>query len=101
MTTQPRFIRLSAEDNVVVAVDMIDTGKMVDGVTAAGRVMKGHKMATRPIAEGEPIVFLGWEPHPMNARFQMTYLPGGDEIFGGYARYLIAYLEQSLKAATL
>jgi asparagine synthase (glutamine-hydrolysing) len=24
---------------------------------------------------------------------------GGDEIFGGYARYLIAYLEQSLKAA--
>ncbi|HBX59963.1 MULTISPECIES: asparagine synthase (glutamine-hydrolyzing) [Thalassospira] len=24
---------------------------------------------------------------------------GGDEIFGGYARYLLAYLEQSLKAA--
>ncbi len=24
---------------------------------------------------------------------------GGDEVFGGYARYLIAYLEQSLKAA--
>ncbi len=24
---------------------------------------------------------------------------GGDEIFGGYARYLVAYLEQSLKAA--
>jgi asparagine synthase (glutamine-hydrolysing) len=24
---------------------------------------------------------------------------GGDEIFGGYARYMIAYLEQSLKAA--
>jgi asparagine synthase (glutamine-hydrolysing) len=24
---------------------------------------------------------------------------GGDELFGGYARYLIAYLEQSLKAA--
>ncbi len=23
---------------------------------------------------------------------------GGDEIFGGYARYLIAYLEQALKA---
>ena len=27
MTTQPRFIRLAAEDNVVVAVDMIDAGK--------------------------------------------------------------------------
>ena len=24
---------------------------------------------------------------------------GGDEIFGGYARYLIAYLEQCIKAA--
>ncbi|MDN5788290.1 choline ABC transporter substrate-binding protein [Pseudorhodobacter sp.] len=30
----------------------------------------------------EPIVFLGWEPHPMNANFKMTYLPGGDEFFG-------------------
>ena len=24
---------------------------------------------------------------------------GGDEIFGGYARYLVAYLEQALKGA--
>jgi glycine betaine/proline transport system substrate-binding protein len=31
---------------------------------------------------GEPIVFLGWEPHPMNANFQMTYLTGGDDYFG-------------------
>ena len=30
----------------------------------------------------EAIVFLGWEPHPMNANFDMTYLPGGDEVFG-------------------
>ncbi len=30
----------------------------------------------------EPIVFLGWEPHPMNANFEMTYLTGGDEFFG-------------------
>ena len=32
--------------------------------------------------ESKPIVFLGWEPHPMNANFKMTYLTGGDEIFG-------------------
>ena len=32
--------------------------------------------------KGEPIVFLGWEPHPMNANFQMTYLTGGDDWFG-------------------
>ena len=30
----------------------------------------------------KPIVFLGWEPHPMNSAFQLTYLTGGDEVFG-------------------
>jgi len=30
----------------------------------------------------EPIVFLGWEPHPMNKNFDLTYLDGGDEWFG-------------------
>ncbi len=30
----------------------------------------------------EPIVFLGWEPHPMNANFDMGYLEGGDDFFG-------------------
>ena len=28
------------------------------------------------------LVFLGWEPHPMNANFEMAYLEGGDDIFG-------------------
>jgi glycine betaine/proline transport system substrate-binding protein len=28
------------------------------------------------------IVFIGWEPHPMNNVFDMTYLTGGDEFFG-------------------
>ncbi len=31
---------------------------------------------------GEPIVFLAWEPHPMNANFDITYLSGGDDWFG-------------------
>lgn len=30
----------------------------------------------------EPVVFLGWEPHPMNANFDLTYLAGGDDHFG-------------------
>ncbi|MDC0948749.1 choline ABC transporter substrate-binding protein [Gammaproteobacteria bacterium] len=30
----------------------------------------------------KPVVFLGWEPHPMNANFELTYLAGGDEVFG-------------------
>ena len=32
--------------------------------------------------EGKPIVFLAWEPHPMNANFKLTYLTGGDDYFG-------------------
>ena len=31
---------------------------------------------------GEPVVFLGWEPHPMNSNFDVIYLSGGDEVFG-------------------
>lgn len=30
----------------------------------------------------QPVIFLGWEPHPMNANFDMTYLSGGDDWFG-------------------
>jgi len=29
-----------------------------------------------------PIVFLGWNPHPMNLRFDLRYLSGGDAVFG-------------------
>lgn len=31
---------------------------------------------------GKFAVFLGWEPHPMNERFGMSYLSGGDAYFG-------------------
>ncbi|MEZ4527058.1 MAG: choline ABC transporter substrate-binding protein [Desulfobacterales bacterium] len=30
----------------------------------------------------EWIVFLGWEPHPMNSNFELAYLDGGDDYFG-------------------
>ncbi len=36
----------------------------------------------RKVRRKEPIVFLGWEPHPMNANFDITYLSGGDDWFG-------------------
>ncbi|MBH0236214.1 choline ABC transporter substrate-binding protein [Methylobrevis albus] len=36
----------------------------------------------RAVRRDEGIVFLGWEPHPMNANFEMKYLEGGDEVFG-------------------
>ena len=38
--------------------------------------------AARAEKRGEMVVFLGWEPHPMNANFKLTYLTGGDDFFG-------------------
>jgi glycine betaine/proline transport system substrate-binding protein len=49
----------------------------------------------------DPIVFLGWEPHPMNANFDLTYLSGGDDWFGPdfggatvYTNVRAGYLEE-------
>ncbi len=37
---------------------------------------------TRAARSEQDVVFLGWEPHPMNANVDMEYLDGGDEVFG-------------------
>ena len=47
----------------------------------------------RAIRDKKWIVFLGWEPHPMNVQMKMDYLAGGDDVFGpnyGSARVLTA-----------
>ena len=36
----------------------------------------------RAMHDQEPVVFLAWDPHPMNMRFDMRYLSGGDAVFG-------------------
>jgi glycine betaine/proline transport system substrate-binding protein len=36
----------------------------------------------RAVRRNEWVVFLGWEPHPMNANHDMAYLSGGDDFFG-------------------
>jgi glycine betaine/proline transport system substrate-binding protein len=36
----------------------------------------------RAVKSEEPVVFLGWAPHPMNSNFPMEYLAGGDDVFG-------------------
>ncbi len=33
-------------------------------------------------AKNDPIVFLGWEPHPMNTKYKISYLSDGDDVFG-------------------
>src|SRR5882757_2195567 len=36
----------------------------------------------RAFRDRAPIVFLAWDPHPMNMRFDLRYLSGGDAVFG-------------------
>jgi glycine betaine/proline transport system substrate-binding protein len=36
----------------------------------------------RAVRNEQHIVFLGWEPHPMNSNFDIAYLEGGDDVFG-------------------
>ncbi len=62
----------------------------------------------RAIAAQRPIVFFGWEPHPMNQRFDMRYLTGGDSSFGPnfggatvYTNVRAGYLEECPNAGRL
>ncbi|MDG0025039.1 choline ABC transporter substrate-binding protein [Trinickia sp. Y13] len=51
--------------------------KLVES-SEAGMLVQVNK-ATR---EKQWIVFLGWEPHPMNVQMKIDYLSGGDDVFG-------------------
>jgi altronate hydrolase len=55
----PRVVRLAAADNVVVAVDPIDPGAVVEGIAARARVPRGHKMATAALEAGAPVLKFG------------------------------------------
>jgi glycine betaine/proline transport system substrate-binding protein len=62
--------------------------KLVESSEAGMLVQVG-----RAIREKQWIVFLGWEPHPMNVQMKIDYLSGGDDVFGpnyGEARVLTA-----------
>ena len=52
----PRMLRLSAADNVLVAIDTVDKGaEAPEGIVALDRIGKGHKMAATEIRSGEPV----------------------------------------------
>ncbi|MFN4059293.1 MAG: choline ABC transporter substrate-binding protein [Paracoccus hibiscisoli] len=63
----------------MVAMDQFDLGtfEIVES-SEQGMLAQVQRASDRD----RPVVFLGWEPHPMNAQFDMTYLTGGDDIFG-------------------
>jgi glycine betaine/proline transport system substrate-binding protein len=65
-------------------LDMIEKGSFdlagFDVVESSEQGMLAQ--VARAEKSGDPVVFLGWEPHPMNANFKLTYLTGGDDVFG-------------------
>ncbi|MBV1704474.1 MAG: altronate dehydratase [Hyphomicrobiales bacterium] len=51
--TSPRALRLHPDDDVLIAIDVIEPGAAPEGGPAAlRRVPKGHKMAARAVAQG-------------------------------------------------
>ncbi|MCZ8185595.1 MAG: altronate dehydratase family protein [Beijerinckiaceae bacterium] len=55
-----RTLSLNPQDNLLVALETIEAGAALGGgVTATQRVPRGHKLAARMIAEGEPVLKFG------------------------------------------
>ncbi len=64
--------------------DMIASGPFgLDGFEVIESSEQGMLAEVQNLSDdAKPIIFLGWEPHPMNANFKMSYLTGGDDYFG-------------------
>ena len=89
-------IRIHAQDNVVIARQQLLGGTVLasEGVTVSGLVPPGHKVATRDIAQGEPVrrydqiigvatqaISAGQHVHTHNLAFSdfaRAHLPGAD-----------------------
>ena len=54
-----RAVKLHADDNVAIAIDPLVMGDVPLGVTVTENVAAGHKIASEPVTEGEPIVKFG------------------------------------------
>ena len=73
LTRHARVIRLHPQDDVVIALDQLVSGTVVEGegVAVAGLVPPGHKMATRAIAAGEAVrrygQIIGFATQPIRA----------------------------------
>lgn len=76
----------AGNDGNKLILDMID--KDAFGLKAAGvELVESSEQGmlaevSNHDTDGKAIVFLGWEPHPMNANYKMSYLTGGDDFFG-------------------
>jgi len=76
----------AGNDGNRLIIDMIESGAFgldADAIEVVESSEAGMlAQVGRASERDEPVVFLGWEPHPMNANYDMTYLEGGDDWFG-------------------
>jgi glycine betaine/proline transport system substrate-binding protein len=63
---------------------MIDTNQFGLGGFKLVQSSEAGMLVTveRAIRDKKPVVFLAWEPHPMNIQMKLNYLSGGDDVFG-------------------
>lgn len=63
---------------------MIDTNQFGLGGFKLVQSSEAGMLVTvdRAAREKKWVVFLGWEPHPMNIQMKISYLSGGDDVFG-------------------
>lgn len=68
-----KIVRQMIEDDHVGLADWSITESSEQGMLS---------QVDRAIQRDDWIVFLGWEPHPMNTKYDIRYLPGGESYFG-------------------
>lgn len=74
----------AGNDGNRIVMDLIDADTFGMGALEMVESSEQGMLAQvdRASRKDEPIVFLGWAPHPMNSNFKVTYLTGGEEWFG-------------------
>ncbi|WMS44807.1 altronate dehydratase family protein [Acuticoccus sp. MNP-M23] len=109
---QTNYVRLNEIDDVVTATRPLEAGTAVEAVATLSLVPRGHKIAVRAIAEGEPVrkyaqiigyaskpIAAGEHVHDHNLAFRATDFdyqfgtnlrempkPAGEDTFMGYRR---------------
>ncbi len=77
----------AGNDGNKIILDMIDAdafGLKTAGVELVESSEQGMlAQVAKNDGDQKPIIFLGWAPHPMNTKYKMTYLTGGEAQFGG------------------
>lgn len=70
-----------------------EANEFLTSLTEPGQILEGWEIVqsseqgmlaqvSRFYPQEQPVAFLAWEPHPMNATYDIKYLTGGEEFFG-------------------